>query len=447
MIDLSFLDNPHGLAGMEFMDFQRTTYFQLFSQLLQSSIDEEGILDDDFISPAKKLIKEYCGWENVEIELVDWGNLCVDAGYINPGNVFNMKDIEFYLSKNETTLAKFFKDNKTNIFKGDIDFKTGKVSGAYAKMPFTIYINKEVSELFVVEVMNKHSVSVAQALAATITHELGHMFGGVMMIHQTFRDNLIMMAAIDLIAKKDNTADRVVILKDAGYLLEIEGGEKIELQKLAESDNQSDYVLYMSKMTNKRNKSRALSLGVPDMNSEVIADAYSVRMGCALGLVAGLDALFVYSKKQGNMHMWFMSFIYAVLFVYMTMNVISLVGFLMIIAGFRVVLGLLNFKYGQTSDVYNTDYRRLMDISRDLILQLKADKTFSTAEKTAMIKQIEWTLQVAEKNKGFFEGTIVQRMLGWMNDFGDFKYKEIEHYTQSLANHELNLLTDKFKTA
>ena len=188
--------------------------------------------------------------------------------YFAPKHVLNTDGIEFYLSAGQSTLGKWFQQNKNKIFKGDIDYTTGKVSGAFAEVPVKLYINRFVKETFPPEYLEKYKTSVADVMAACVVHEMGHIFGGCMMVMETAKHHIGMRPAIEPLQRVERTEERVVIIKNAAALLDLDDIKDKDALAIAEGKGEkSDYLLYFTKMINNRNTNRCLSLGVPQMTS------------------------------------------------------------------------------------------------------------------------------------------------------------------------------------
>ncbi len=438
MIDISFLTPRQNLGGLEFMDFQNGNLFKELTEVFENHINK-GILSGACEEYLKPIIFKHTGF-NIGIEISGEGNLCIDAGYINPNNVFNISGIEDYLAKSESTIGQWFKHSQNKVFKGEIDYSTGRVSGAYSELPLTVRINKDIDAFISLKDLAKLKGTSAEALAATLIHELGHAFGGVMMIHQSVKDNIIINAAIKALTNDKYTQDKVTVYRDTFALLELDGNPK-DADSLK---TEQEFILYFSKMVGNRNAKRALSLGVPQMSSEVIADAYSVRMGCGKALLVGMSALFIRSRESGNRAALIMAGVMALYFLAGTGG-IAIGAMLPVFVIFFGIIKLLMWFGGNTSGDYNTDYRRLMNIYQEMILKLKVDKNLSPADKKKLVNEIDMCIALTDSQKPFFEGTVIQRIAGYITDGRDFKYKDIEHYTQSLANHKVNTLSSKFE--
>lgn len=451
MISMAFL--PKLVGGNEFIDFQTTRFYDTLSSKLAKHIvfeNDKPILKESSKKDILETIAEFCGFNNISIKFEDAGNLAVDTGFFSPNNVLNNEGIDQFLNITKTTLYRWYRENKTKIFKGDIDYATGKVKGSFQTVPVTLYINRNLNDTFPAERMKKYNEPIEGLLAGALAHEMGHVFGGCMMIHTQASDNLAAKAALQYYRQTPRTEDRVVILRETAAILEETPAKQAELQAIAQDPKDEAFILYFNKLVAQRNTRRSLSVGVERMSSEVVADMYAIRMGCHKGIIAAIGTL----VDVGLITATTTSLMNAVLLTVLT-QFILLPAFATILltggaAPFFFVTGVIftisfvadYFSKGY-SGVYNADHRRFDDALRQMIAKVKEDKNINTSDRTALIKEIENLLQANKALKPWYDNTAFYRTLGWMFSGGDFKLSEIEHYSQVLANHELNLLPAK----
>ena len=447
MFDIRFLSPP--VEGMEFIDFQNTQFSSELVTLLGQHIvyeNEKPILKPSVEEELYTIINKYTGFDNIELELVDWGNLAVDVGYFSPNHILNSKLAEQYLPLKETTLNRWFASNKGKIFKGSIDYKTGKVDGSFKTLPVKLIINKDLSATFPQKYLDKYKVTVSQVLAGCVVHELGHVFGACMTLYETAHDNVILKSAIVGLKESERTEDKVIIIKDAAKLLEAYDKDDKEIVKLVENDNQNEYLIYFTKLLEQRNSKRSLSLGVPRMTAEVVADAYAVRMGFDKELIAALGVLYSQQFIQimvGSLYSAMLMTLFGLISAPGMMVTLGLsgIGFVILISwAIGTIVGYIGSAY---SGDYNSGFRRYEDAVRQLIAKFKEDKSLNSTQKAELIKQLDQYLVAAKKLKPIFEDTAFYRLMGFIQAPKDFKYTELEHYTQALANHEINVLGEK----
>lgn len=429
------------VAGLEFMKFQNNSFFNELSGYLENHIDSSGRIDD-IDAKFNEIIERHTGFANIKVNLESYGNLAIDAGYISPGNLFNVDGIEQYYPRSESSLYRWFKDNKTQFFLGEIDYATGKVSGAYSQIPFKMYINYQTSEYIDESFLKKYGHSLHEALAAFIVHELGHGFGGVMMIHQKVSDNFHVRTALHFLANAEYVKDRVAIIKDFTQLTDTELKDVKDLDRLVTDNDPNTYVVYLSKLTSMRDVNNSAGLGVRQMNSEVIADAYSIRMGCDKAMIAGLSSMHKLFERQ---NCFLTLAVTGLLAIKLIASGAAVAPALLIAGGFFAFFGAVHSIGKTLPDIYNAPYRRAMNILQEQIQRIKQNKHYTNEEKSKLLADVNANLQIAEEMKPFFEGTGVQRFFGWMTTAGKFKYVDLEYYTQNINSHSVSLLGNEFR--
>lgn len=455
MISIDFLNFK--VAGLEFIDFQNTNFYEELTLAVSECIEEvdgNKILTNSFTKKILPVIEKFTGFSNIKISLEDKGNLAVDTGYFSPGNVLNNKGIENFLKPNKTTLYRWFTQNKEKVFLGGIDYKTGKVNGSFKTVPVKMFVNKNIEDTFPGDKVSKFGVEVAGIIAGAVAHELGHVFGGCMMLHTACSDNLVARSSLEFYKQAERVEERVVVLRDAASLLELEPAKQKELEAIAQSGKDENFIVYFNKLITQRNQKRSLSLGVENMSSEVVADMYAMRMGCGKGIIAAVSIL----TDIGKIRTVCNSLMTAALITAVATGLFAgsvVVGTLVLGTGFLVTwLGAIfsvsfifsYFTKGYSGE-YNSDYRRIDDLARQIVARVKEDPNVSPADKVELTKELDNLLALGKKVKPWYEGDVLYRFMGWVFSGSDFKLSEIEHYTQAVSNHQINLLSSKIANA
>jgi hypothetical protein len=452
MLSMSFLTQPR--EGLEFINFQSDDFYVKLSGFLENNINNTNTLSKDSVKGIKDIIEEFTGFRNVKIELVEEGNLSVDVGYFSPNHVLNSAGLDGLLKSTETTLYKWFVQNKNKVFKGEVDFRTGKVKGAFCDLPITMRINVNLSDTFPSDKIQKYNVSIAGILTGAIAHEIGHCYGGCALMFTVAADNVIGKAALRFYQGKASPEERVVVLQDMSAVMDLRPDKQAELQELAQNSDEHTAIMYFNKLVNQRNTTRALSLGVEQMSSEVIADVYAIRMGCGKGVIAAIGVL----VDQGCITILLDMFTAGIVYTLFTSALFFPQLVLMVAAGipgaalalggifiFVLTLILAYFTPG-FSGVYNSNHRRFEDAVRQLIAKLKEVKGMPANERTELVADIEKLLEINKAIKPWYEGTFVKRFAGWMFAGADFKKQELEHFTQALGNNEMIVLAERLKS-
>jgi len=455
MIDMDFLVRKEQVAGLEFMNFQNDSFYVTLVSILKEHLSyatKVPVLQKTVEGPLLKVLKDYTGFENIVVNFMDQNNLYMDTGYFSPGHVINIKGIEYWLDSSDTTIYRWFTQNKDKIFKGTIDYKTGKVGGSFTTIPLELGINVNVSEYFGVKETERWKCTTEELLAGGICHEMGHAFGGCMMMATAFKDNVVAQASIAAYRNCKRDEDRVVVLKDSATLLGLKTPKAEELMEFAKQENDESFLMFYTKMVAQRNNQRALSVGVTDMTSEVVADMYALRMGCHKGIVAAIGVLTsrgVVSSFLSNLLMSTMVGLWAG---YVSIIPALLVGAAIsapVVVGVIAICGsitfILNYFSPSYSGIYNADPRRMEDAVRQLIAKIKECKNVPGPQKTKLVDEISALLKVLEQNRNWYDNTVIYRAMGWVFSGSDFKLREIEHFTQALNNNEMTVLAERLK--
>jgi len=453
MISMDFLTRGDNVGGMEFIEFQTTDFYRKLSDYLEENINGLGVLSRQATKGLLEIIKDYTGFSNITVEYTDSGNLSVDTGFFSPNHVLNNTGVDELLKTTQSTLYRWFTQNTNKVFRAGIDYRTGKVSGAFCTVPVKLAINVNLHQTFPSDKIAKFGVPLQGVLAGAIAHELGHVFSGCMMLLTTASDNLLAKAAIRHYTEAKRAEDRVVVMQDVASILDLGKGKISELQELAKDEDPKTLILYFNKLVAQRNTKRALSVGVERMTSEVVADMYAIRMGCDKGIIAAISILVDHGCIVTVLSSLFTAVLLTVLVGLFTLpSLISAIavgvpGSVLAAGGFLIFGFFFIFDYFSKgySGVYNADHRRLEDAARQLISKLREDKRLDNAAKAEIVKEVEQLIVLTKKLKPWYESTVIHRMFGWMFSGSDFKLQEVEHYTNVLANHELNLLPTQLK--
>jgi hypothetical protein len=444
MISMDFLKRPVG--GLEFINFQSSDFYRKMVTFLESQISPDGVLSKEAIPGIKSLIEEYTGFKNIDMKLSNSGNFSVDVGYFSPNHVFNHQLADELLKPTQSTLYRWFTQNKDKVFKGGIDYSTGKVQGSFQTLPVTFLINPDLSATFPADKIKKFGVPLAGILAGAIAHECGHVFSGCMMLLTVASDNLYLKASLQYYRGANDASDRVVVLKDIASLLDVPPAKQGELQKLAQDQDDKTLFLYFDKLIAQRNMRRSLSVGVEAMSSEVVADMYAIRMGCEKGVIAAIGIL----TDQGCIQTVVNGLLIAAV-----VTLVALPGWIALtvtmgIAGalftamvFYMFIFVMSYFSKGYSGVYNADHRRFEDAVRQLIQKLKEDTSMPEKDKLALANEVQDLLVHANNLRPWYESTVIHRFMGWVFSQADFKAQEVEHYTSVIANHEVNTIAVK----
>lgn len=438
MINSKFLAPPLRVAGLEFMDFQSSNFYKELVTIVTPLV-----VDGHLSKLPKKLndvIKKYTGFENITFLPTDKGNLSIDTGYISPGNVLDLKGIQYYYPKSQSTLYRWFRSNQANFMYGTLDLTTGKVGGAYSTFPFHIFFNRDLNT-WMSDTPGQDQIK-AERWCTFLVHELGHAFAGILAIHRAVVDNYAITSAVHWMSDAEYGQSHVAIYEDALRLMEIDKKHVKDLKRIAEEGSTEVIITSLTKLAQQRTQFNSQSLGVGRMNSETLADVYAVRMGCDKRLIEGVKGMHdSYDRLEG---------IFVVLF--------SLVmgGFAMIaMPAIAAFMATAFFTSLATSAVmlgaklvpteYDTPYRRLLTVYQEQILRLKSSQHISDADKRKMLADLDEAKAIVDSAKHFFEDTAIQRL--WLQMYlpGNTRFDQLEHYTKMVLNNEQSVVNAKFQ--
>lgn len=430
MIDINFLKRPNppllNMRGTEFMDWQNnSTFYSDVVDALTAIYDPEK-KEFDLIKSARDeivgIIKKHT---NMSINLVvgEGMDFFIDAGYISTGNLLNIQGIEQWYDKKYTKISEAFKDLKKDVIKGWADPRTGKVEGDFKNINFNLTMSFDIGKYLDGNILLKYRVTVPQAVAAFILHECGHSWGGMLFISSKIIDNALLTQAIKTYNNESDTARKTTIIKET--LKELECISDVPGRDLAPDE----IVVYFNKCVVTRDARRSLSLGVAEMTSEVLADAYAVRFGASLGLVSGLASFGIPTIFGAARSTLVASAILSIVFNFTFAGTWFTLFAITVLATQYSIL---------TPGTYDTPYRRIKTVLRENITALN-DKTMPKSQKVEAIKSLRKMEELIEENKPFFESTAFQRTLGWIGSGSDFRKQDIENYTADLVGNKLAL--------
>lgn len=452
MLSMSFLTH-RAIDGLEFINFQTDDFYVKMSSFLEENINDEFVLSQNSKDGIKAIIAEFTGFRNVTVKLVENANLSVDVGYFSPKNVLNTALADDLLKPHKSSLFRWFAENNGKVFKGSVNYKTGKVEGSFCDVPITLMINVNLKEVFPEDVVRKYGVPYHGLLAGALAHESGHCYGACAMLATSARDNIIAKAALSHYREARSEGEKITVLKDMSQLLELPAEKLEELQAVAQAADDSGVIIYFNKLVNKRNTSRALSLGVQNMSSEVIADVYAIRMGCGKAVVAAIGTM----VDRGVVKVFLDSFAAAVIYTAIVgclflgtwvqlMLMGATGGFIVGFGAFTFIISFIMSYFGAGfSGVYNAGHRRFEDAVRQLIAKLKEVKDMVLEEKKELLDDLEKLLKINKELQPWYENTFIRRVYGWITNGSDFKKQELEHFTQAVANSEINVLAERLK--
>lgn len=448
MLGIDFLNQrgPITLAGQEFMDYQNKNLFRELSTFVADHSEEVFKPNGDFaginfrkskedLTKLSELIFNATGINLLVHAPLDMiGNMGVDSGFIKPGHIFNIKNIESILSSDESSIARAFRRLKTDCLNGWVDTSTAKIGGDFSKVQFNLYLGPVFEEFINRDVLRRYKIGIFDAVAAIIIHELGHIFTGfLLMQNQVFDTVMPTLAAKMIINGNIYGKQRVQIVNET--LKELGVSDRPDDKSIENADGPGLMIMF-NKCIENRDLRRTLSLGTAGRGSEIYADLFAVRAGCPKALIA---ATYEISDTPilGRVAKVCMGLTIA-LSCTVLFPIAPIVG--MISAAFAIWR--LDDKINP-QERYDSQYRRLKNILRDQAMHVNEADWLDKSTKVTMIKEAKEMEKMIDDAKPFFEGTFMQRLVGWYFSGSDFKAQQFEHYTDELLGHTLSLYKEE----
>ena len=445
MIDINFL-NGGEIAGLEYLRFQKDRGFYLeLTEVIESNLDQ-ATLSKTAQKEIERVISKYSGFEQLTVNLEPncFNAYAHGSAFFSPTHVLRNKGLETFLSVKETVAFKALKQLDKTVLTGWVDYDTGKVCGDFTKIKCEITIDTHLDNMLPVP---PKGLTFAQAYALIFMHEVGHFFNNCATIADVAGDDYVSKMAVACIASESDPIKKTAILSHAGSLLEVSITSKEIEEALSVGDNIAIDMLLATKTVERDNK-RALSLGVTNISSEVLADAYAIRMGGGIDVAKMVDTFRRFNSSCNRVNAVGETAI-ALLLGFLVANNVVIPG-LFFFNCMTVVRFMVNFSKNNVTIEYNTPERRVTDAIKQIISLIREDKYLSTKDKAAAIKVIDELRKVPFADFLFDSTsidpfrTLINRALGNILTGGKWSKSEYAHFTSSIANNEVNLLEHKF---
>ncbi|UOX39615.1 SDR family oxidoreductase/putative virion structural protein [Aeromonas phage ZPAH34] len=448
MIGIDFLkkDVPFevSVAGLEFMERVAPTMFKKLEDFFAPLVKE--------IDGAVRLVMNKNDYKDLNtIVFAESGvlvnsrspepgepELAIDSGYILPNHLMNSKLVEDYYSAQHSSVAMAMRTFKTDILKGWVDTKTGRIGGDFSKVKFELLVGGSIDRYFFKELHEKYKVPYHSAIAVFICHEIGHVFTHFLTIQSQCFDTVSCYVTSRLAANAKTGIDRYNIIKDFGK----ETGTETPVKKEdLEGLDETALNVMVTKFINDRNTRRTLSLGVYTRLSETYADIYALKVGCPKTLVVALSSLTDFPIPLGKL--FSIGGVATATLFFISPPVGIYVG--VHVAALSIIFGLCKLSYTlEINNEYDSPYRRAKNVLRVYAAEINNKKEISVKEKTELLKKAREMEKILDEVKPYFEGTSVQRVMNWLEFGTDFKARDFEHFTQELLSHNLSLYTQYF---
>lgn len=265
-----------------------------------------------------------------------------------------------------TDVKKFIKARRSDIIKGSVDLKQGKVYGIFTEIEHQLTVYKGLCE---------STLLCDEERAAVTLHEVGHLFTYYEFLGHTLTTNVILHAATQAFFKSDDVIKRTQILDEACKALEISLDDP---EALVKCDNKEVFQTVVLRKAILEAKS-SLGSNIYDITAtEALADQYAIRAGAGRYLATGLDKIHRYyggdaSYMSTGMH------IFATV-----IRVILFFALLIPTCGLILLVLLIN----PAMKLYDDPGARLGRMKRELVASLK-QKDLPADQRKALVEDIE----------------------------------------------------------
>lgn len=268
-------------AGLEGIDFQKNRAFGDALAEAVEGIRRDRQMKDSALDRISVVIKKYTNM-TTKLKLLDDVNAWVQPPLFDKDHVF-YDDYKEYAERDprirkalEEDVTKLFRE--TEIVRGSVDMRTGKVHGDFEKVQIEMGYGKEF--------FKPNSAFTPGQVAAIILHETGHAFHAFEFLVRLSTTNYIMEEAVQVLTGTNNRNIHMAFIKEAnkkGFvvidndLLDVKGAEAVRLIVLKKA----------------MEKSKAeLGYNLYDRRGfEMLADQFAIRMGYGKELSTGLYTL------------------------------------------------------------------------------------------------------------------------------------------------------------
>lgn len=432
------MSNILGLYTPEAIAFQDTSFLEQLADIFAAHRSDPEVDQDELGTKLEVAIKKRMGL-NIDIVFSDFGFYCMmpELDRNNP----LMKDyFDQHLQSSKASISAIRKAGDKTL-KASVDLQAARVYGWFADMA-PVEIGISPNEIF--NTGHKFEMS-PKELAASLLHELGHLFVFLEFFVRTRTTNQILAAAVRELDETTDFEKRSLVIHEAGTAL----GVKLDLDadELSNKKTETIYTVMISSYKRAIVSQNPLA-GYDITTAEALADQFSQRFGAGVYLVTTLDKLFRQYGSIGSRST-------AAYVVMESVKVlIGVGGFLATIAGivpaFLVIYGMYLPLWAMImSDSYDPRYdkpgARFKRIRDQIVAQLKDTK---------LPRQVQLKLQgdlktiddIVERTKDHVQ--LLGLVYDYLSPSGISKRKSIEFQQglETMSNNNLFAAASKLRT-
>lgn len=412
-------------SGLEVIAFQRTRpIFKLLTAEVQAIMDKMAAtnqtqLTDALLNDSKlaQIMQEASGFEKITM-IADAAapiNAYTQAITLSKNHVFNDSIRQAYSGHAD---AYNLYRRVSGVLTGQIDLETGRVSGAFSKIPITIALGNQMLN-------PKHGIT-AEENTAILLHELGHDFTYCYALHYSCTTNMVLHAAANALLAAGEVKQKHAIMSDVENTL----GIKIDNQ--AELVNYDKYDGYYITLLTKYSAKIYDAVGATAYNTnmcEQLADMFAARHGAGAAMVSGINRInLLYAPYRPNKY------------VAMTKSLLAHILFFPIMIPMFLTALCSN---DWVSATYDVDKDRFIRLRNESIASLK-DPRLTAVEKKQIVAEIEQMNKIIAATD--YEWSVSQK-LGQMvrsSQRSQIRQKRLLQDLEALTNNPLYVAAAKY---
>lgn len=425
-------------ASMEAIDFQRNSMLlKEMSLQIESGLKDPSKATFNAISASlQKIAKKHTGMTfNIHFSKMGGPNAFVFPPQANSANPMASNEIA-------ASVRRVGMGSEKEIFKGEVDLKTGKVSGLYANIPIDIFCAVEFFTARGAHFRGEH-------IAAVICHEMGHAFTYLRYLGKLVISNCVVAE----IVKKQHEGESDKVIQELVKVAEQKTGWR--MKDTGEINGSTDPILIQQIVM-----SAAIGSIRSELNTrfydrrafEFSSDQFVARHGGAQYIVEALDIMYrqypmylrEYRGRVGN-------YVTSLLgYGKLALGAIALIAgggvtspVLAIFAGTFCVL--MSLFAGGDDGVYDPIPKRYEAMRRELIASSK-DQNLTVKQRQGLIEQIQAIDDILESltDKHYFGPELIGEWLAGIFT-GRPAEQKFQRQLENLVNNRLFELSNKLQ--
>jgi hypothetical protein len=413
-------------VATETIEFQsNATFFKELTEYLGSIRDFNPYLEDEkyFNSPEVNKISEIIAKHTGLKVVIKAGKIKNLVGiripFITPNHILDPNWFKYYFTEMYSGGKKLLEKVQENSVRGSVDLKQAKVSGVFTDLENYLEFDRAF--------LSKQSVFTPSEAAATILHEIGHVFTYLEFLNRVVSTNQVLAGMVRSLDKTVPDEIRKTVLAKGADLVRMNDEQR---RVVLNSSDEKEIAVIVMDAAIYRSRSE-LGCNIYDStSSEYLADQFCTRMGAGKDLVLALDK-FNRAYAPSNLMRVF-EFTYS--FIRFSLMMLGTLG---------LWFGLLIFSVRKSEEVYDTDFSRFNRIRHQNTEWLK-DKNLPKEKISQLIKdneEIDKVISLYKENLPMIEKIAI---FFRPNLRALHKYENLQKELEDTANSKLFDVAAKF---